>query len=148
MSSDASTLSSDKLADLWAQRGVLLWGRVKAVLVLQGVVLAGWYYSMTDDLPEFAGPLALLAAFLTIALLALAVADLVASRRIARQSPALGVLLPGWWTGGLVVSAIFGLFLACDLVMGGVSWRHPHCMAAPAPDDGYEQGVAHRYTVR
>jgi hypothetical protein len=147
MASDAP-LSSDKLADLWAHRGALLWGRLKAALVLQGVTLAGWYYSMTDDLPEFAGPLVVLAAIVTGALLGLAVADLVARRRIAGQSSALGVLQSGWWAGGLLVSALFGLLMACDLVMGVVTLRHPHCMAAPAPDDGYEQGVAHRYTAR
>jgi hypothetical protein len=121
---------------------------VKAALALQGFALAGWYYSMTDDLPEFAGPLALLAAVVTGALLALAVADLVARRRIAEQSPALAALRPGWWAGGLLVSALFGLLIACDLVMGAVSLRHPHCMAAPAPADEYQQGVAHRFTAR
>jgi hypothetical protein len=147
MSSDAS-LSPDKLADLWTHRSMLLWARLKAALVLQAVVLAGWYYAMTDDLPEFAGPLVVLAAIVTGALLALAVADLVTRRRIAQQSPALGLLQAGWWAGGLLVSALFGLLIASDLVMGVVSLRHPHGMAAPAQDDGYEQGVAHRYTVR
>ncbi len=131
-------LSPDKLADLWMNQSALSWSRIKAAFGFQAAIIAGWYYSMTDDLPEVALPLAGLGLALAVTFTLLARADLRARNDIRDGLLARNMPLPIRSRGrgarfGLAL--IFVVLLACNGAMAWTSWKHPDCMAAPADDD-------------
>gem|GEM_PF-2992539 len=140
--------SADKLVDLWMHENRLAWSRVQTAIALHAALIFGWYYSMTDDLPQFAAPLALLGVALTAIMLFLLWLDSRARSRVRSRLRENGARLP-FDTGGrggtrLALTLALVVFIACDGIMAGISLKYPHCMAAQQSDgDSYDSTSNH-----
>ncbi|HVE17084.1 MAG TPA: hypothetical protein VNB29_10135 [Chthoniobacterales bacterium] len=144
--SNPDQISADKLADLWMHQSTLSWSRIRTAFAFQIVVIAGWYYSMTDDLPEVSLPLATFGVVLAFTFTILARSDLRVRKAVRDGLATKDSSLPFPAARGTIgIGLIFLFLLACNGAMAWTSWKHPDCMAAPTDDNG--QSVSHTVSV-
>jgi hypothetical protein len=134
--SNPDQISADKLADLWMHQSTLSWSRIRTAFAFQVVIIATWYYSMTDDLPEVSLPLAIFGVVVAFTFTVLARGDLKTRNTVRDSLAAKDSSLPFPPARGIVgIALIFLFLLVCNGAMAWTSWKYPDCMAAPADDD-------------